>query len=242
MGPTIGVMPLRKDADGHGWATPSYLQALEANGARPVVFPWSAPAALAERLAEGCDGFLFTGGHDIEPKMYGEEPRIDGVYSSERDRLEEFVLMGALARNVPVLGICRGMQLLNVILGGTLYQDIYAERPGSLHHPVWTSYEEPAHEVDVVPGSPLERLIGGGRIGVNSRHHQGVRKLASDLRPMAYATDGLVESVYHPSMRFLWGVQWHPESMYTVVPEQGRLFRVFVEACADDEVGEEGTI
>lgn len=239
MGPTIGVMPLRRDDDGRSWVTPSYCEALVACGAKPLVFPWAAPAALAEQVASRCDGFVFTGGHDIDPKMYGEEPSPLGDYCPERDRLEEFVLMGALARNVPVLGICRGMQLLNVILGGTLYQDIFVERPGSIHHPVWTSFENPAHEVKIVGGTPLARLLGDGRIGVNSRHHQGIRKLASDVRPMAYATDGLVEAIWHPSMRFLWGVQWHPESMYKVNPEQLRLFQAFVDACADVEMGEE---
>lgn len=238
MGPRIGVMPLRKDKDGSGWATPSYSEALRACGARPVVFPWGAPAALAEELAESCDGFLFTGGHDIDPKMYGQVPSPAGDYSPTRDRLEEFVLMGALARNVPVLGICRGMQLLNVILGGTLYQDLLRERPGSIFHPVWTSYEEPAHEVELVEGSPLRRVLGVGCLSVNSRHHQGIHKLASDVRPMAYATDGLVESIYHPNMRFLWGVQWHPESMYVVQPRQRLLFQTFVDACADVHVGE----
>lgn len=239
MGPTIGVMPLRRDEHGQSWVTPAYCDALEACGARPLVFPWAASAALAEHVAARCDGFLFTGGHDIDPKMYGQVPDPRGDYCPPRDRLEEFVLMGALARNVPVLGICRGMQLLNVILGGTLYQDILTERPGSLYHPVWTSFAEPAHEVDVVAGSPLATLLGEGRIAVNSRHHQGIHRLATDVRPMAFATDGLVEAIWHPSMRFLWGVQWHPESMYLANPAQLRLFQAFVDACGDDEVGEE---
>ncbi len=237
MKPTVGVMPIRRGGDGVGIATEGYLQVLEACGARPLVFPWSAPAALAADLVDRCDGILFTGGHDIEPRRYGEKA-LGGDYSVERDTLEEFVLMKALAVDMPVFGICRGMQLLNVILGGTLYQDLLMQRPGSIYHPVWTSFEDPAHTVDIVAGSPLNRLLDMDVLPVNSRHHQGIKTVATDVEVMAYATDGLVEAIRHPAKRFLWGVQWHPESMYVAHPEQRLLIQTFVDACSDMMRGE----
>lgn len=239
MKPTIGVVPSWQDEDGNAVLTPNYRDVLEACGAKVEVFPWAAPAALAADICNHCDGVMFTGGHDIDPRRYGEERYgTKGLYALDRDEFEEFVLMNCLAHDKPVFGICRGMQLLNVLLGGSLYQDLEEQRPGSLHHPDWDSFERPSHEVMLIPGSPLKDLLGFARLAVNSRHHQGVKHLSKELVPMAYATDGLVESVYSPEYRFLWGVQWHPESMFRVRPAQLALVHRFVDACQDSNEGE----
>lgn len=238
MKPNIGVVPSWKDEDGNTVLSPNYRYVLEACGANVVVFPWAAPSALASEICDQCDGILFTGGHDIDPGRYGESRFGEGLYALDRDEFEDFLLMKCLAEDKPVMGICRGMQVINVGMGGSLYQDLPTQRPSALLHPDWQSFENPAHEVVLVSGSPLQRTLGLNRLAVNSRHHQGVKDVAPGLEVMAHATDGLVESVYGPNYRFLWGVQWHPESMYRVHPEHKRILQRFVDACKDSGAGE----
>ncbi len=219
-----------------------YLVAVgEAGGlALPVV-----PAHRGERLRalyELLDGVLLTGGEDVEPARYGEAVRHASVECvPERDALEFQLLDWALADGLPVLAVCRGIQVLNVALGGTLYQDLPAEWGTSVHHqqaaldpPIPRT--EPSHAVTVLPGSFLGGLVGEGERRVNSMHHQGIKALAPALYPVAYAADGLIEGVEanDPAPAgFLVGVQWHPEELARGGDAASRrLFEAFVTAAA----------
>ena len=136
----------------------------------------------------------------------------------------------ALKEDVPVLGICRGIQFINAALGGTLYQDIPLQHPSSVNHHQKAPYDIPAHEVAIVEGSPLYDCLSSTQLAVNSCHHQAIRELATGLEVMACSPDGLVEAVYLPGKRFLWAVQWHPEFSYKTDENSRKILRAFVEA------------
>ncbi len=220
---------------------PYVLAIQEAHGLPLIVTPAHAGASL-RALYELFDGLLLTGGEDVEPERYGEAPLYPSVETvPDRDALEFTLLEWALADSLPVLAICRGIQLLNVALGGSLYQDLPSDRPGELGHDQMKAEPpsprtEPHHAVTVLPGSCLADLLGGHRVEVNSMHHQGIRALAPSLVSVAHAPDGLVEGVEtrDPSRAsFLVGVQWHPEELArTGDAPSRRLFERFVAAAA----------
>ena len=228
--PVIGVLPLYDKDKASYWMLPGYFLGLQAAGALPLMLPLEGLEDL-DQLTKLCDGFLFTGGQDVDPACYQEalSPQC-GELCPRRDRLELALLRRALEAGKPILGICRGLQLMNVGLGGSLYQDLPSQRPGPIRHRMEAPYDREAHSVKL-PG-PLATLLGTEQLGVNSCHHQGVKDLAPGLLPMAWAQDGLVEAFYHPDQPFVWAVQWHPE-FYD--PNQGPgapIFRAFVQAAA----------
>jgi putative glutamine amidotransferase len=211
--PVIGVIPLWDEKKDSIWMLPGYMQGLEDAGAVPVILPLTVSETVLKQTADLFDGFLFTGGHDVNPKLY-EQEKTDrcGELCEERDRMEAYIFHEAvLKQNKPALGICRGIQLFNVLLGGTLYQNIPTELPGAITHVKGPPYDVPAHSVRIPPKSPLYELIGKERIEVNSYHHQGINRIAEGLEVMALADDGLVEAVYMPDRPYVWAVQWHPE-------------------------------
>ena len=202
------------------------------------------PAHIGEHLRELyglLDGLVLTGGEDVDPGRYGEavaHPTVESV--AERDVMEFRLLEWALGDRLPVLAICRGIQVLNVALGGTLYQDLPSEHPGGLLHDQ-AKADPPvprvrsSHRVTVLPGSCLAGIVGDGELAVNSMHHQGLRRLAPSLVPVAHATDGLIEGVEaaDPTGAFLVGVQWHPEERARDAdPASQRLFAALVTAAA----------
>ena len=132
-----------------------------------------------------------------------------------------------------MLCICRGLQLFNVVMGGTLWQDLPSQRPSEIKHSQGKPYGAATHSVELVPGSPLHALLGQSTIGVNTRHHQAIRELAPSLAVMATSPDGLIESICLPGSRFAWGVQWHPEHMAPEDANSVKIFEAFVEACID---------
>ncbi|MDR1811900.1 MAG: gamma-glutamyl-gamma-aminobutyrate hydrolase family protein [Candidatus Fibromonas sp.] len=211
--PLIGVTPIWDEKKDSIWMLPGYMRGLEEAGAVPVILPLTVSEAVLKQTADVCDGFLFTGGHDVNPKLYGKEKtELCGETCEIRDRMEAYIFREAvLNQNKPALGICRGIQLLNVLLGGTLHQDVPAELSGEIKHSQSPPYNVPAHSVRLVSGSPLCKLIERERIEVNSSHHQGIKELAGELEVMAIAEDGLVEAVYMPARPYVWAVQWHPE-------------------------------
>lgn len=230
MKPIIGVMPLWDDEKQSIWMLPGYIDGIQQAGGAPVIFPFSADEDELKQLAQMCDGFLFTGGHDVSPEMYREVP-LEGLVSccKKRDTLEGIVFREAVGFNKPVLGICRGLQFINVALGGTLYQDIPTQHPSAVEHHQQPPYHIPSHEVAVVKGSPLHKCLETEKLSVNSCHHQALKALAPGLEVMATASDGIVEAVYMPKHRFLWAVQWHPEFSYQTEISR-RIFSAFVEA------------
>lgn len=231
--PLIGVLPLYDEERESLWMLPGYFDGIRAAGGIPVMLPLEAEEGALRQLAGLCDGLLFTGGHDVDPALYGAERRAAcGLSCPARDRLERALFSLAWERDLPMLGICRGLQLFNALLGGTLYQDLPAERPGGVEHHMAPPYDRVCHTVELDAGSPLAALLERECLGVNSYHHQAIRDLAPPLRAMATAPDGLVEAVWAPERRFLWAVQWHPEFSFRTDGASARLFAAFVEHCA----------
>ena len=226
MKPIIGVTPyfVQKDGKREFRLGRSYCEKLQAAGALPLVLPFAEEAESIARMAALCDGFLFTGGEDIDPSLYGEDVLPEcGALSRERDDFE-LALMGEAERlGKPMLGICRGVQVMNVFYGGSLWQDLESQKglEKTLHSP--GHYAE-QHEVLVAPDTRLAAILGPGSIAVNSSHHQAVK--ATKLAVSARTADGLIEAVEKPGAHFVLGVQWHPERL-----EDLRLFEALAAAC-----------
>lgn len=229
--PVVGIMPLWDDEKDSLWMLPGYLDGISQAGGLPFIFPFSEDEEELKQLMRLCDGFVLTGGHDVSPDFYHEDP-LPGLVSCcrKRDVMEKIVLRTAIENDQPVLGICRGIQLINVCLGGTLYQDIPSQRPSDVNHHQPAPYDRPIHEVLLDPSSPLYDCLKVSRLPVNSCHHQAVKKLAEGLVPMAAAPDGLVEALYRPGSRFLWAVQWHPEFSYQTDAFSRKIFSAFVDS------------
>jgi putative glutamine amidotransferase len=219
-----------------------YIVAIQEAGGIPLIVTPAHGGPALRTLFDLLDGLVLTGGEDVAPERYGEEvvrPNVEVV--PERDALEFTLLEWALAEDLPLLAICRGIQVLNVALGGTLYQDLAADRPEHPGHDQSCGESprartEPHHPVAVRSGSALCDLLGLDAIEVNSLHHQGIKGLAPPLIPVAHAPDGLVEAVEPADATrwgFLVGVQWHPEELARGghAPSR-RLFERFVAAAA----------
>ena len=190
----------------------------------------------AEAYAELADGLLLSGGKDVDPALYGQELKYDFVImDKQRDDLEWKLVKAFIEKKKPIWGICRGIQLLNTAMGGTLYQDIPSqfEADLSIAHRQPFAYKVPSHTVDVIPGTLLSRILGEDHasIAVNSMHHQAIKDLAPGLEVCGYAPDKMIEAVYAPDYPFLLGVQWHPEHLVSTQQEAAKLFAAFVEAC-----------
>ena len=211
-----------------------YILAVSEAGGTPVLIPSGLTEEARLSLLERLDGILFTGGGDIATETFGGEPHPSLVsVDPARDTLELALLQAAASDGKPFLGICRGFQLVNVALGGTLYTDLADQMPGALKHDYYPDRPRDyrAHQVKVDEGSRLGQILGEPVIDVNSMHHQGAKDLAAALKPVACAPDGLVEAVELPGHPFGLAVQWHPEWL-TDQPAIRRLFEAFVEACS----------
>lgn len=201
------------------------------------MLPLTSDKETLRKFVNDFDGFLFTGGHDVSPSFYREEVSDNcGECCPMRDEMETILLPMVLEQGKPVLGICRGLQLINVALGGSLYQDLPTQHPSSVCHRQPAPYDQPIHLVELIPNTPLQKCLGKDELPVNSCHHQGIKELASGLQPMAYAKDGLVEAVWKPGSRFVWAVQWHPEFSHKVDENSRKIFRAFVKAAAGDSI------
>lgn len=228
----IGVVPLWDEKKDSCWMLPGYMQGLQACGALPLVLPLTTDEGVLADALRLCDGLLLTGGHDIDPALYGQAPLPQcGVLCPARDKMEVYLLRAALAADKPVLGICRGIQLLNAVLGGTLYQDLPTQHPSDVTHVMTPPYDRAVHTVEILPGTLLADLFGAGTLAVNSYHHQAVDKAAPGLQVMAQAPDGLVEAVRLPGKGFVAAVQWHPEFSYKSDACSKALLQAFVDAC-----------
>jgi putative glutamine amidotransferase len=206
----------------------NYLSAIAQAGGLPVALPHE--PELAEAYLERIDGLLVTGGaFDVDPALYDGGPAHATVsLKSGRTAFELAVTRGALARDIPVLGICGGEQLLAVAFGGTLIQHIPDSITDALAHEQPNPRDQPGHEIAVTAGTLLARIVGGTRMAVNSAHHQAVDRPGQGAVVNAVAPDGVIEGIEHPGHRFALGVQWHPE--YAVDPADPRIFDAFVEA------------
>ena len=231
MKPLIGVTPLFDREKNSLWMLPGYFDRVLQAGGVPCALPLTAEEAALRAAAERMDGFLFTGGQDVDPALYGEEKQpCTEETCPERDRMETFLLHEALRLGKPVFGICRGLQFINVYFGGTLWQDLSQMGASAVRHRQERPYSRGSHGAAVLENTPLIKCLGTDHIAVNSCHHQGIRHLAPELVPMALSPDGLVEAFYHPQYSFVWAVQWHPEMMADRDRPSRDLFKAFVDA------------
>jgi putative glutamine amidotransferase len=214
----------------------SYVRALTAAGCAPVLVPLLSNDERLHAIYERLDGIVFPGGADVAPSEYGEEPIDDlNVIEPERDRTELTLARWAYEDNLPILGICRGQQLLNVALGGSLYQDLRHQGVTEVEHAEAHGRGRTAmiHQVQLDPGSRLAQLIDETSLDVNSLHHQAVKSVAPRLRVTGKSDDGVIEALESEDRRFLIAVQWHPEEI-DEVPWVRRLFSGFVRAASID--------
>lgn len=234
MKPIIGVIPLFDEEKDSIWMVPGYMEGIRMAGGIPIILPLQADDEEINQVADMCAGFLFTGGHDVGPELYGavKSPNC-GLANKERDELERKVFSYALAKDKPVFGICRGIQLINALCGGTLYQDLSTEYEGSkeTNHHMHPPYDVHCHQVEIEEDTPLYAVLRKLTIGVNSYHHQAIKDLADSLKPMAVSEDGLIEAVYMPGKKFIQAVQWHPEFIYLKDEDARKLFETFVQNC-----------
>jgi putative glutamine amidotransferase len=209
----------------------AYVRAVLAAGGVPLILSPLLGSALAVRALDGVDGLILTGGEDIHPSWYGAEPSPQlSPPSPERDLLELALFGVARQREIPVLGICRGIQLINVALGGTLHQDLPSERPGSVDHNPAGSRQSRSHRVRLTPDSRAAAALAATDVTVNSSHHQAIKDLAPGLIASGWTDDGLIEAAETPpDSPWVLAVQWHPEEMHAdrKAPDQG-LFAALV--------------
>ncbi len=215
-----------------------YVRAIEDAGGLPVILSPALGHETLRAIFERLDGLLLSGGGDVDPALYGEEahPTIWGL-DMNRDRAELAMARWATEAKKPLLCICRGIQVFNVALGGSLVQDIPSMVPEALTHmfdETDTPREQTTHVVHVETDSLLSRLIQSDEAQVNSWHHQSLKRIANDLKVVAKAPDGIVEAVELSGHRFALGVQWHPEWLYDRQPEMKRLFTGLIEAASTD--------
>jgi putative glutamine amidotransferase len=227
--PIIGVTPLWDAERKSVWMLPDYLDGIKAAGGIPVVLPLEMTEADADHIVETCDGFLFTGGQDVTPELYGAKNSLSLITSPERDKLEMLLLSKALPSEKAILGICRGLQLINVFLGGTLWQDLPSQHPSEIVHRQGKPYGVPTHKVML--NGDLQTLLGKDILEVNTLHHQAAKDLGRDLTPMAVAPDGIIEAVQMVGKHFVWAVQWHPEYMFKTDPDSLAIFSSFIKHC-----------
>jgi putative glutamine amidotransferase len=220
----------------HSWVmNHRYFMALTSVGA----VPWMVPLLDTDQdtlraIYDNLDGVFIAGGVDVDPSSYGEDrDELCGRTDLPRDIVEMTFTRWALDEGKPFLGICRGMQVMNVVQGGTLYQDTTAYFPGSIKHDYFPNagFERDflAHHVDVDPSTRLHAAFGEERVMVNSMHHQGIRQLGDNLLASAFSPDGLIEAVESPNGSFAVGVQWHPEMLIDSDPGTHRLYRAFMD-------------
>ncbi len=240
MKPVIGVTPDfnagdRKDMGGREptyFLRARYIRAIEELGGIPLILPLVADPASRRTLLDGVDGLLITGsGPDLPPRLYGERQRFKfPLVSGRRSDFELGVVRYARKRDLPLLGICGGMQTLNVACGGTLFQDIPAQVPNARDHRQKSKATEVSHSVAVTPRSLLQKIVNCATLMVNSSHHQSVKTVAPSLTASAVAADGIIEAIESPTHRFLLAIQWHPEFLFERHVAHRRLFEALLQA------------
>ena len=208
-----------------------YHKSVANNGGIPIIVPFI-NAEIALETLPLCDGIILSGGEDVDPQFYGRDPHPQlGPTIPERDKVEIAIVKYALENNIPLLAICRGIQILNVALGGTLIQDIPCQVKEPIQHSQIVKRSRDTHWVNIENDSKLFQLLGSEHVRVNSLHHQSIDRIASELRVVARSSDGVVEAVeyVHPCT-FTVGVQWHPESMASTNTGMNNLFAEFIKS------------
>lgn len=232
MKPIIGITTFEEEVKGYHTLNTNYINAVFAAGGIPISIPIINDEEDYDYYVNLIDGIIFSGGIDVSPLSYGENPIKEVKFlSSVRDKYEFGLLKRAYEKKLPILGICRGCQLINVFLGGTLYQDINEQVPNALGHcPGPHLLEEIYHTINIKEGTKLHSIFGKDKIYVNSYHHQSINKLGENLKITAVSEDGIIEAIEATDERFLIGVQFHPEALQKKYPEFQRIFKELINA------------
>jgi len=222
MKPIIGITPSYSYEKNNYQLSAAYVKAVQKAGGIPLVL------CPNEEFPDYVQGILFSGGGDVDPLLFHEEPlKENGEISPLRDAFELELCREGLKRNIPMLGVCRGMQVFSTVTGGGIFQDIYSQTQSTLKHMQNAPRFYGTHTIDVTRGSLLSALLGENSLPVNSYHHQAVSSAGEGFRVCARSKDGLIEAIEHTQNSFVLGVQWHPEAMKD--KEQSSIFRGFVE-------------
>lgn len=230
MSPVIGILFCGFEKN-RQFVTTTYIEAISDAGAVPLVIPYSGKSTCSTKYFHICDGFLFCGGEDITPLLFGENLMTEkGATDWKTDIFHIRFMQQALSFKLPVFGICRGMQILNIALGGTIYQDLSLRPEKSLNHTQLSlDRSDVCHQLSISNSSLLCKICGG-TLDVNSFHHQCINTLGDTLKTTAIAPDGVIEAVESSVFPFAVGVQWHPECMYRFSEPMKNLFLLFVRA------------
>lgn len=240
MRPTIGITPDFTPGDDKTESSlllrSRYISVIEECGGVPLILPLSNSNELISLMLEKIDGVMLTGsGPDIDPALYEEEKRFDfRVMSRERTAFELSIARMAMEREKPIFGICGGMQMINVAAGGSLYQDIASELPGSLGHQRGADSDLPTHPIAIRTGSLLFKIVEKKEVIVNSSHHQCIKNVASGFMVNATSPDGVIEGIESIRKGFSLGVQWHPEYLFRDDPINRRIIDAFLRKCLSD--------
>ncbi|WP_431803611.1 gamma-glutamyl-gamma-aminobutyrate hydrolase family protein [Halobacillus andaensis] len=212
-----------------------YIQAVIQAGGIPAVIPAGTEEGMAEAWLTVCSGIILSGGEDVDPYSYQAEPYPKMQKTNgKRDKLEIEIVKQAQNQNKPILAICRGLTMVNAALGGTVIQDIETNLPNAINHFQQAARSEPTHEIQIDPQSRIFQIFNRSNIRVNSMHHQAIDQLSPVLKPVAVASDGIIEAVEGSSeSSLLWGIQWHPEEMASEDPGMQQLFKEFVAECTN---------
>ena len=228
----IAIASMRRDPHGSAFcykqdiANEAYINSVLSSNAIPLILPYLGCDNAAEAL-RGFSALLIPGGHDIDPELYSEEPTYAINYNREEDLYHIALINAALKAGIPILGICRGMQLINVALGGTLYQDIEKEYCGRINHKAIDKPYEGCHRIAIKKSTALYYALNTDSIMVNSLHHQAIKRLGKGLSVSAESEDGVIEAIEGNKIL---AVQWHPEAMYS---EMKAIFRSFIKEAID---------
>ncbi len=230
--PVIGILAPSAEMPAAGGVTcptiklsASYVEAVLAAGGLPVLVPFTGEKRAVRELLSLCHGAVFPGGGDVDPRFFGEEPHaLCGPMDTVRDEWELEALQYLWENNIPVLGICRGCQIMNIFAGGTIYQDLKLMRKPANLHRVDQPLSSTIHSVKLSPGSRLRALLNAEKVYTNSSHHQAVNGLGRGFAATAYTADGVIEAIEHENGIWM-GIQWHPE----VLPEHAPIFRDLIE-------------
>ncbi len=241
--PVIGItasIDHRSPAYGETYSlTRKYAEGVRQAGGVPLIVPHNLDEDSLRAVLARLDGIMLSGGGDVDPVLFAEEAHpATSEIESERDRVELTLAQWIVERDIPCLAICRGIQVLNVALGGSLLQDIPSQVPDALQHSFdrqTTPRDYLAHPVKIDPASQLARIMRLEVAQTNSWHHQAIKQVADRLRVTAIAPDGVIEAVEVPGRRFAVGVQWHPEWLFEEYPEHQRLFAGLIEAAQDHQ-------
>ncbi len=219
MKPIIGITPLIDYLRKSWWMLPNYVEMIRDCGGVPIILPFDIDDEDIFRLCDMCGGVLFTGGQDVNPELYHtQKSPYCGDVSKEKDDLEQMIFRYCLERKKPMFGICRGIQFFNVMLGGTLYQDLPTEHTSEVNHCMNAPYDRIQHYV----------IYNNKKIGVNSYHHQAIKDLAPDLEATAISEDGFVEGVKYCGSQYLQAIQWHPEYDYKTNEVSRKMMEEFI--------------